>query len=92
MKLTNVYILRSIGVIILIYYVIYGRHLASVDDILLACNDVGLSYKTKQLMSKTFDIKDLSDASFVLGIKICRNLLRLSQRPYIDCVLSRLNI
>ena len=49
------------------------------DDIFLACNDVGLLHKTKQLLSKTFDMKDLGDASFVLGIEIrkdrSRNLL-----------------
>ena len=39
-----------------------------VDDILLACNDIGLLHETKQLLSETFNMKDLRDASFVLGI------------------------
>ena len=52
------------------------------DDILLVCNDVGLLHEIKQLLSKTFDMKDLGDASFFLGIEIhrdrSRNLLALS--------------
>ena len=44
-----------------------------VDDNLLACNDIGLLHETKQLLSKTFNIKDLEDVSFVLGIEICND-------------------
>ncbi|EOY21344.1 Cysteine-rich RLK (RECEPTOR-like protein kinase) 8, putative [Theobroma cacao] len=44
-----------------------------VDDILLSSNDVGLLHETKKLLSKNFNMKDLGDASFVLGIKICRD-------------------
>ena len=55
-----------------------------VDDILLACNDIGLLHEIKQLLSKTFNMKDLGDVSFVLRIEICRdrssNLLGLSQK------------
>ena len=53
-----------------------------VDNFLLACNDIGLLHETKKLLSKTFDMKDLEDASFVLGIEIHKdkshNLLGLS--------------
>ena len=70
--------------------------LSYVDDILLACKDIGLLHETKQLFSKTFDMKDLRDASFVLGIEIRKdrshNLLGLSQKAYIDCILSRFNM
>ena len=63
------------------------------DDILLAGNNTTLLYETKYLLSKTFDMKDLGEASFVLGIEIHRDrghgLLGLSQRTYIDCVLRR---
>ena len=39
-----------------------------VDDILLATNDSGLLHDTKSFLSKKFEIKDLGEASFVLGI------------------------
>ena len=74
----------------LIFLVLY------VDDILLANNDLDLLNKTKGLLSKTFNMKDLSEASFVLGIKIHRershNLLGLSQHAYVDRVLKRFNM
>ncbi|RVW13160.1 Retrovirus-related Pol polyprotein from transposon TNT 1-94 [Vitis vinifera] len=38
-----------------------------VDDILLASSDVGLLHETKRFLSSKFDMKDLGDASFVLG-------------------------
>ena len=53
-----------------------------VDDTLLASNDVNLLHETKALLSKTFEMKDLGEASFVLGIEIhgdrSQNLLGLS--------------
>ena len=39
-----------------------------VDDILLATNDVGMFHETKRFIAKYFEMKDLGDASFVLGI------------------------
>ncbi|RVW72199.1 Retrovirus-related Pol polyprotein from transposon TNT 1-94 [Vitis vinifera] len=64
-----------------------------VDDILLASSDVGLLHETKRFLSSKFDMKDLGDASFVLGIQIhrdrSRGILGLSQKAYIDKVLSR---
>ena len=64
-----------------------------VDDILLATNDKGLLYKVKQFLSKNFDMKDMSEASYVIGIKIhwkrsC-GILGLSQETYINKVLKR---
>ena len=41
-----------------------------VDDILLTSSDVGLLLETKKFLSSNFDMKDLGEASFVLGIKI----------------------
>ena len=67
-----------------------------VDDILLASSDLGLLHETKRMLSKNFDMKDLGEASFVLGIEIHRNrscrLLGLSQRAYADCILERFNM
>jgi hypothetical protein len=44
-----------------------------VDDILLASNDLGLLHETKIFLTKNFEMKDLRDASFVLGIQILRD-------------------
>ena len=41
-----------------------------VDDILLAKNDMGILHDTKSFLSKHFEMNNLSDASFVLGIEI----------------------
>ena len=41
-----------------------------VDDILLASSDVNLLLETKKFLSSNFDMKDLSEASFILGIEI----------------------
>ncbi|KAJ9535448.1 hypothetical protein OSB04_un001427, partial [Centaurea solstitialis] len=64
-----------------------------VDDILIATNDLALLHDTKKFLAKNFEMKDLGDASFVLGIQILRDrsrgILRLSQRSYIDKVLDR---
>lgn len=64
-----------------------------VDDILLASNDIGLLHETKRFLTKYFEMKDLGGASFVLGIKIhrdqSRGVLGLSQKSYINKVLSR---
>ncbi|KAM1048430.1 hypothetical protein PS2_027337 [Malus domestica] len=64
-----------------------------VDDILLFGNDTTVLSSVKVWLSKTFHMKDLGDASYVLGIKLYRDrsrkLIGLSQSMYIDKVLSR---
>ena len=64
-----------------------------VDDILLASSDIGLLYETKRFFSNNFEVKDLGNASFVLGIHIYQyrshGIFGLSQKTYIDKVLSR---
>jgi hypothetical protein len=54
-----------------------------VDDILLASSDVHLLLETKSFLSLHFDMKDLGEASYVLGIEIHRDrekwVLGLSQ-------------
>ena len=63
------------------------------DDILLATNDKGLLHEVKQFLSKNFEMKDIGDASYVIGIKIHRDgfwrILGLSQKTYINKVLER---
>ena len=41
-----------------------------VDDILFAINDKGMLHEVKQFLSKNFDMKDMGEASYVIGIKI----------------------
>jgi hypothetical protein len=54
-----------------------------VDDILLASSDIHLLLETKSFLSSHFDMKDLGEASYVLGIEIHRDrrkvVLGLSQ-------------
>jgi hypothetical protein len=59
-----------------------------VDDILLASSDVRLLQETKQFLSSKFDMKDLGEASYVLGIETHRDrrngVLGLSQKAYLE--------
>ena len=63
------------------------------DDILLATNDLGTLHEVKQFLSKKFDMKDMGETSYVIGIKIhkerSRGILVLSQETYINKVLKR---
>jgi hypothetical protein len=67
-----------------------------VDDILLASSDVILLLETKRFMFSNFDMKDLGEALFVLGIEIHRDrrkgVLRLSQKAYLEKVLKRFSM
>lgn len=67
-----------------------------VDDILFAGSDLNLLRDTKSMLFNNFEMKDLGEASYVLGIEIMRdrrrNLLGLSQRAYIDRVLKKFNM
>jgi len=62
-----------------------------VDDILLATNDLGLLHETKKFLSSNFEMKDMGEESYVIGIKIFQNrsqrLLGLSQKTYINRIL-----
>ena len=59
-----------------------------VDDILLIGNDVGKLSEVKVWLAKQFDMKDLGEATYILGIQIFRDrknrTLSLSQASYID--------
>ena len=67
-----------------------------VDDVLLTANDTDRLVKTKQLLFSHFDMKDLGEASYVLGIQILRDrpsgILRLSQHMYIEHILKMFNM
>lgn len=64
-----------------------------VDDILLAANDMGMLHDVKKYLSKNFEMKDMGEASYVIGIEIFRDrsqgLLSLSQKGYINKILAR---
>jgi Reverse transcriptase (RNA-dependent DNA polymerase) len=64
-----------------------------IDDILLASNDKNMMYETKKFLFNYFDMKDLGEASYVLGLKIHRDqnkgILELSQQAYINKILKR---
>ena len=57
-----------------------------VDDILLAASDRGLLYDVKNYLSSNFEMKDMGEASYVIGIEIFRDrsqgILGLSQKAY----------
>ncbi|WVZ88719.1 LOW QUALITY PROTEIN: hypothetical protein U9M48_035204 [Paspalum notatum var. saurae] len=67
-----------------------------VDDILLIGNGITMLEVVKDLLRKSFSMKDLGEAAYILGIKICRDrsrrLIGLSQSTYIDKVLKRFNM
>ena len=44
-----------------------------VDDILIARNDMDSIVATKKWLSSTFEMKDMGDAHFMLGIEIVRD-------------------
>jgi len=64
-----------------------------VDDILLANNDLGLLSETKMFLSNNFEMKNMGEAYYVIGIEIfcdrSQRLLGLSQNAYINKVLER---
>ena len=64
-----------------------------VDDILLASSDVNLLLETKKFLSSKFDMKDLDEASFILGIEIHldreNGVLELSQKAHLEKVLKK---
>ncbi|KAL0451190.1 UNVERIFIED_CONTAM: Retrovirus-related Pol polyprotein from transposon TNT 1-94 [Sesamum latifolium] len=64
-----------------------------VDDILLIGNDVKMLGDIKAWLSTQFSMKDMGEASYILGIKIYRDrsrrMLGITQSSYIEKVLKR---
>ncbi|GJS65298.1 retrotransposon protein, putative, ty1-copia subclass [Tanacetum coccineum] len=64
-----------------------------VDDILLMGNNIPMLQDVKSWLGKSFAMKDLGEAAYILGIKIYRDrskrLIVLSQNVYIDKILKR---
>ena len=63
-----------------------------VDGTLLTGNGIELLDSIKAYLNKCFSMKDLGEASYILGIKIYRDrsrrLIRLSQSTYLDMILK----
>jgi len=80
-----------------IYKKVSGRSVAFlvlyVDDILLIGNDIELLNSVKGYLNKSFSMKDLGEAGYILGIKIYRDrsrrLIGLSQSTYLDKILKK---
>src|SRR6187399_3171111 len=66
------------------------------DDILLMGNDIEFLDSVKGYLNKSFSMKDLGEAAFILGIKIYRDrsrrLIGLSQSTYLDKILKKFNM
>jgi hypothetical protein len=73
---------------------VYG--LLYVDDLLLISNVLSRLQSIKAELSKRFEMKDLGEAQFILGLQIhrdrARRRLSLSQSQYVKTVLSRFNM
>ena len=67
-----------------------------VDDILIAGNDKSFVMEIKAWLSSNFEMKDMGEAAYILGVKISRNrskkLLSLSQETYIKKILERFSM
>ena len=67
-----------------------------VDDILIAGNDLEFVKTIKEWLSSTFEMKNMGETSYILGVKIQRNrskrLMCLSQEHYIQNLLERFNM
>ena len=67
-----------------------------IDDILLIGNNIEVLLSVKGWLQKKFDMKDLGEANYILGIKLLRDrknkVLALSQALYIDKILARFSI
>ncbi|KAG8489272.1 hypothetical protein CXB51_017288 [Gossypium anomalum] len=83
-----------------VYKKVSGKTIISlvlyVDDILIMGNDIPTLQSIKTWLGSFFSIKDLGEATYILGVKIYRDrsrqLLGLSQGTYIDKVLKRFNM
>ena len=63
-----------------------------VDDILLIGNDIEFLDSIKGYLNKSFSMKDLGEAAYILGIKIyryrSRRLIYFSMSTYLDNILK----
>jgi hypothetical protein len=77
-----------------------GEHkvylLVYVDDILIASKDMGSVEHAKKVMSSSFDVRDLGEARFFLGMEIVRDraagVIKLSQTKSIMDAVTRFGV
>jgi hypothetical protein len=82
-----------------VFYKEVGKHILvlaiHVDDGMVTGSSVTLINKFKQEMNEKYKLTDSGAASWLLGIKITRNLinrtLSLSQHAYIEAIITRFN-
>ena len=57
-----------------------------VDDMLIFCSNTYVINETKNMLKSHFDMKDLGDASFILGMKIIKtgDGIFLDQSHYVE--------
>src|SRR5882724_6776295 len=67
-----------------------------VDDMCVAASSPGEMQKLKDDLKKIFDLVDLGEVHFLLGIAVTRNwsarTISLSQKGYIEKITKRLNL
>lgn len=72
---------------VIIYLALY------VDDLLIACNDRKALDIFKSELTKQYEMEDMGPASFILGMKIERNLaertMTISQPAYINAIVAK---
>ena len=81
----NIYVLRiTNGFIIIALYV---------DDLIIVCNNTELLLKTKSHLATRFEMKDLEEIHYILGMQITRDrekhMISLSQQKYLENILQR---
>jgi hypothetical protein len=84
------YIYKKVSGSTVVFLILY------VDDILLIGNDIPMMEVVKSSLRKSFSMKDLGEAVYILGTKIYRDrskrLIVLSQDAYIDKIFNRFNM
>lgn len=60
-----------------------------IDDILMAGNDKEMIVTTKGWLTSNFEMKDIGEAGYILGVKIFRYRSKQSQEGYIHKILER---
>jgi hypothetical protein len=64
-----------------------------VDDMMIACNSIKMVAGFKQAIGKRFDVKDLGDLKWILGMEVVRDrqrrILSINQKIYVQKMLER---
>ena len=62
-----------------------------VDDILIFGSSIQIVHETKAFLASKFEMKDMGEANFILGIKIIRrdDGIMLSQQHYVEKLLKK---